>query len=510
MGPASAPAGDPPQPVKPAAAPSDVDLDLVFEQLRPLAQDPAFTSAGVPEGERLLRMMLSEVPEDRRAEVASGLLDARMMDRIADELFASIRIQVARFRDVETGSAFVAAVKAASETEDARKSDKPGDPRVSEATYESGAGPAGRMHGYVARKKYTRNGYAHASLVVVAQIGRLVLQVDLHDLPDITRADVDHALVRAEVAVKDPEAARRAPSPGPVFLASLGPTTTIRAVGADGVAIPRFSFRASWEEAPGVHRSVGGHAPTGTGVTRVRGSATLDVWAARTREDVSLPWGPSTLEIQSGAKDVSVRLPAGLRLAGAVRDRQGNSVEGVRVAAFPTDNVRGIPAVNLPPSLRPSPRLAEAHSQRRTGPAGDFLMEGLGATRYLVTIPSGEDWFAVNDVEVDAGAEPIALVVERALDVDVVVLDPKGSPVAGALVSAFPTRDGAASAGFIRDLMFETDDSGAAHMKRLQPSGTYRLSVYPPSRRKDLTESIRERWVPAPTKVQLPGRVESR
>ena len=499
-------AGDPAAPQKPAAATPTVDLDLLLNQLQPLGEDPAFGGVVVPQGDELLRMMLGEIPDGRRAQVAPGLLDARMVARVAMEIPASLEIRVLRFRDSEIAASFVAAWRAASEEEDARKDSKPGAVLILEATYEKGAGPDGRMNGFVARKKSTRNEHGHKSHLEVAQIGPIAVRIDVADLVDITRRELDQALVRLEAAVADPEGARKASRAGPVLLSSLGPTLLIRTVGADGSAVPRFTYRVSWEEAPGSYTSDSGYAENGVALARVHGPSTVEVWAARSDEDKPLPWGPASTEVKAGARDAEIKLPKGMSLSGIVRDRQGKPLEGIRVVAFSAEGALGIPAKMLPPGGLPMSHGFEGHSQDQTGPSGTFDLQGLGPSRYRVTVAADGEWYTVNDIEADAGSEPVSLVIEKALSVEVVVLGTDDKPLAGAKVSAYPTQKGHFSAGFMRDLTFDTDASGVARMRRLRPGGNYRLTVLPPDGRKDLTVSVQADWSPAATTLRLLAR----
>ena len=112
----------------------------------------------------------------------------------------------------------------------------------------------------------------------------------------------------------------------------------------------------------------------------------------------------------------------------------------------------------------------------------------------------------MNDVEADAGSKPVSLVVEEALNVDVVVLGPDDEPLAGAKVTALPTQTGHLRAGLDADLTFDTDESGVAHMRRLRAGWNYRLTVIPPEGREDLSTFVQEHWSPAATTLRLQAR----
>ncbi len=506
-------ADSPVAPAKPAPVPA-VDLDLLLNQLFPLVKDPAFNSLGVRKGEELTRAVLERLPVGRRAEIALGLADARMGTAMIFSVPATLDAYVLDFRRPEDARAFVSAMRAASEQQDATRDGHPDTDRILEATYDKGAGPDGRMPGYVVRKRKTRGNRPFQLLSEVAQLGSIVVMIDVENLVDIGRRELDDAIARVEAALANPDAARKAPSARPVLLRSLGPLTSVRAVGADGSRVPRFNYLVQWEETGGYMSDSGG--AEGVALVRVppHVSCVVKVWAARSATDEPLPWGPASGEFKADSQDAEIRLPTGLALSGTVRDGQGEAVEDVRVVAITTEGERGMPASALPPGGLGVSDAFDAHGQDTSGSDGTFCLQGLGPARYRVTVAPDREWFTVNDVESDAGSEvPVTLVVEKAVAVDVVVLGPDEKPVVGAEVSAFSVRKGrVTSVRWDRDLTFTTDGSGVAHMRGLRPGGNYRLSVRPPKEREDLSSRDQEDWSPEATIVRLDavGAVKTR
>lgn len=503
-------AGDPPPAAAPAARKAAApDLDLLLRVLAYLRGDPEFGGVAIPEVEALKRMLLEDLPAPRRPQVANGLVDVRMFAAIAMELSASIDVRLFAFRGVGDAEAFLVAKREASELEDARKAAKSAELQILEASYEAGAGPKGRMPGFVVRKGSTRNGHAHRSLTQVARLGALVVVLKSMDLVDLDRPQLDEALVRVEAALLDPEAARRRSDRTPVFLRVLGPTMSIRALDAEGRGVPRFALRVQWEKEPGHFQTWGGYGEDGVATARVpRVPSTVEVWGAQDADGRSLPSGPASAEAVAGATSVEVRLPKGLALAGRLVSREGQPLGGIRVVAFPADaGTLGIPAAKLPPGgLGVGAHGFEAHGADTPGADGRFTLQGLAASRYRVTVAAEGEWYTVNDVEADAGSGPIEVVVERSLSPEVKVLDPHGNPLVGATVAPYPVEKGHFSAGYRSDLAATTDARGVARLRRLQANGTYRLSVVPPDERKDLAPTALENWSPAPTTVHLPAR----
>jgi hypothetical protein len=493
---------DPPE-AKPPGSPG-VDLDLLVRALAPLGRDPALRSVATPTGGELVRLLVSELPPEHQAKVASTVSDVRRMIAFAPTLGGGIDATTLLFRRPDDADAFVDARKTASKAEDARREPDPEAPRVLETSYGERAGSKGRFPGFTVRKRWTESGGAFTTVTEVARLGPVVVVLN-SSLDDIGRPELDEALARVEAALSDPLRFRRTPTAGPVLLQSLGPTATVRAVGGHGSFVPRFSVRVEWRAGPGSFEAWGGHAEGGVAVIRVPNvEATVAVWAARSEEDEPLPWGPASAALAAGATEMEVELPDGMPLGGVARDKEGRRLEGILVAAIPAEGALGIPAKLLPPGgLSREVDAWHAHAKARTGPDGRFRLAGLGRSRYRLTVVT-EEWFTTHDVEVDAGARSVELIVEAAVAVDVRVLGPDDQPVVGAVVAAYATREGERSSG--SGDSFEADSNGVAHLVRLRAGENYRLTILPPKERTGVSSEVIEPWSPAPTTVRLPRK----
>jgi protocatechuate 3,4-dioxygenase beta subunit/5-hydroxyisourate hydrolase-like protein (transthyretin family) len=187
---------------------------------------------------------------------------------------------------------------------------------------------------------------------------------------------------------------------------------------------------------------------------------------------------------------LELRLKAGGSISGVVRDDQGKPAAGVRITVMARE-------------LR-----AWLDAQDVTGPDGQYRVSALPAGRITVSAErSGRPSFGMED-QPDQKTIPLAD-GEQKTGVDLVVgpaglairgmaVDAQGKPVAGALVSAAPERDGRAFRGNARDLKAYTDLDGNFTLNDLA-RGTYTVwGVHP-----DHPEAEAKGVSPGPGVVQV-------
>jgi hypothetical protein len=172
---------------------------------------------------------------------------------------------------------------------------------------------------------------------------------------------------------------------------------------------------------------------------------------ARHEQLGSAQLGPEPLKAGE-ARTLELRLQPGASISGVVRTDDGKPAAAVRITSLVRDMRMGLDAVDV------------------SGPDGRYRLSGLPAARVTVVAQrSGqlnlgpEDQPHQKTVTLADGEQRtgVDLVVSPAgLAIKGVILDPAGKPVAGAIISAAPERDGRAFRGMSRDLKAYSDVEG--------------------------------------------------
>jgi protocatechuate 3,4-dioxygenase beta subunit len=267
------------------------------------------------------------------------------------------------------------------------------------------------------------------------------------------------------------------------LVASAPAGTRVRVLGPQGAPVPlaRAFLSNGWEH---VVQSGVAHLPARREPFRVL------VVDAKTSAGRSLPFGPVVAgPFDPAVSEVEIRLPPERRIEGTVVDADRKPRSGVRVTARPSfaddfDDVRELVVETV------------------TDEAGRFVLGRLPEGECTVEIATPPDALVPPPRKVTAGAR-LDVVLERAAEAIVTVLDPEGRGVADAWVVVWKEpaeRYARDQRGSTEVASARADSLGVALLPRLPPDLVATLAVSRPDG--EDVETVRH-WRPSPTQVRL-------
>lgn len=388
------------------------DLDGVLRAIRPLFGDPAWKVDASRAGQAY-REGLAAASPDLWQGVFAGCRDGRWARAYVENEPARVLALVFLYEDEE------ASRRAVRRHRENLLGLDPGD---AERTAD-GAGPAGRLPGWVNRTP-ARRGRAESTLHI-GSIGRVVVALSIRAAPELDRAAQDQAFARAEAFLSDPAAARAAWEKDPPAARPHSRMLAVALVDPEGNAVPRARGMAYL---PGGVRLAfdivdgGGNVPLPMGA-----EARLGVWEAKDAEGRPLSLAPTAgIEVVADATTVKVVLERGATISGEVIDYDGTPIPGVTVAAVPG----WVP--------RRDARLEEfafIHGRAVSGPDGRYKIVGLADDEQYTLFAYEEGTIKpVAFVQSIGGIEDEAVEVARGKGVPIRVAESGGKPVPGARV----------------------------------------------------------------------------
>lgn len=201
----------------------------------------------------------------------------------------------------------------------------------------------------------------------------------------------------------------------------------------------------------------------------------------RSAGGVPLPLGPAfSGPVPADRGELEITLPPERSLTGRVVDPGGEGVPGVMVYSEP----RGLVNLGLADE--------EAIYSTFTGPDGSFRIGGLGDFEVVLTASVPPGFCRAEPTTVRGGDQRVELVLRRALNATLRILDEAGAPLKGARVLV----DGWSIA--------IADQHGRAPLEGLDPDEPITLRVDPPQWRTDLCTVFLPDWTADDLEVRVP------
>ncbi|MCU0725503.1 MAG: carboxypeptidase regulatory-like domain-containing protein [Planctomycetes bacterium] len=223
------------------------------------------------------------------------------------------------------------------------------------------------------------------------------------------------------------------------------------------------------------------------------GERWVEVFRARSAGGGPSPSGAAIVgPLPAGDGEVTVRLPAGLAIGGAVRDEGGAPLPGIRVEAVPRYPFAA--------------GKATVHADAAAGPDGGFVLAGLGDLEYSVRALPPPGFLPAEPVRARAGAADVRLVLLRGLSAAITVLDDAGRPLPGAFVSVHAyeeDRVGGRGAFAPCGLDEWSGADGIAVLRGIPTGQALELCVSPPKVAVMLFRYSLRDWTPGDTTVAL-------
>lgn len=467
------------------------DLDAVLARLKPLVGDAGWQTQSVSLTEAALKAQGAALAPEQRADFLKGFHDAKVL----------VGALPAEERQV------IAMATAWATAEDALRFQRQERSTVKSGTYDEGpmkvsgavvegAGPDGRLTGYTVSKRVTFAGKEIPAESSLAVFGRVVVEVVVVNAPELDRAARDDALARIDAFLKDPASAAGAPATEPVRLRGASRELEVRVKGPDGTAVPRAVVEVTADDGKGFRERL----RDGRARVRLGGAGKVTVRAAAGADDRRLPLGPvRDHAFAADATVVELTLPAGRTIRGRAVTADGAPVVGVEVQAAEGERAQDgdldVAGFDRDPDGRTT-----------TGPDGAFTLEGLGEGRHRLRLVDGEAVLVEEIVVVAAGAGDVVLRRAPPLNIELIVVDGAGKPVAGATVLLFPRSPG--HEGPFQPRSERTAPDGRVEIVGVSRRTRMGLQVVPPPNRDDLASLDGEDLSAERTRLVLPpGRV---
>lgn len=235
-------------------------------------------------------------------------------------------------------------------------------------------------------------------------------------------------------------------------------------------------------------------ASAGAVTARLRpGPAEIRVFAARDAKGAALPWAFQKVNVESGEKELAIRMTRASYLRGIVVGANGKPLAGIEIVA--TD-----PAAFGPIGADPVARATSAKD-------GTFRLLGLSDAEWAVATVETTTRPASATVRARPGLGTTRLVVTDAQPTILRVLDPDRRPVVGAKVEImrWQHEDGRRSRG-TGIISTSTDARGNVTIPPQARDADLALEITPPDARKDdLAPYEVDEWKPATADIVLPA-----
>ena len=188
--------------IHPDAGPKPFALAPLFDLLRGLTPEPAWThvSQGVIEG--AIRGQLTALPDDVRKTALDGFRDATILRATRTADGANAFVLTMRFETPEQALAFAKADRMVTELKDAGL--KTGSVRVVSAKYEDGAGTGGKVAGCVVEKQVEAGPLKIRAFTALFAAGPIAFELAIVNVDGFDRAGLDPIVDALAAFTADP------------------------------------------------------------------------------------------------------------------------------------------------------------------------------------------------------------------------------------------------------------------------------------------------------------------
>jgi hypothetical protein len=224
---------------------------------------------------------------------------------------------------------------------------------------------------------------------------------------------------------------------------------------------------------PGHGRTAGTHDGE-AGFPAPTGAFTVRVSRALSAEGSSL--APAERDLEPSTEPIEFRLDPGVEISGVVVDAAGSPVGGVEVEAYPASAERGFHLDR------------EADAQAVTGSDGSFRLRSLASEPYTVDagrVPPG--LVPPPAITANGGAKDVRIVLSKAAEVLLTILDWSDRPLEGAKVVVQTEHSRGPGLHMLVDAFLDVSGAdGRVVVRGIDPSRKFRLQIEPPLSRNDL------------------------
>jgi protocatechuate 3,4-dioxygenase beta subunit len=463
------------------------DLDAALERVRPLVGDAAWRTQADRVTEVVLRAQESQVAPAERPDFLKGYRDGRMLVAAVAEEDRQVVTLLLWWASEEDALRY-----ARQERSTVADVTHVGPFKVTGSIVDR-AGREGRFPGYRIDRKMEGLGQVVPVQGELAVLGRLVAEVIVVNSPEVDAAARADLLERLEAFLRDPRSPQAAPAGTAVALRTKTREVEVSVVTMDGQAVPRALVRIG-----GAREQVAGQVRDGRATLRVEAAGRVTVWAAAAEDGTRLPWGPVVDQaLDAAATEIEVRLPPGLVISGRVLDADGKPVAGVEVQAEEGERTES-------GDLNATEWGEAVDGRGATAKDGTFTLVGLREATYRMRVVERDRVVVERIVFARGGDDDVTLRRAVPPTLEVVVLDPDGAPVIGAMVVAFAARDGRSGVLGVRPTLA----GGRADLGAVEPGAALTVDVAPPERREDLAAAQGVSVVAGRAEVRLAkGRV---